>query len=121
MVVFDAMRDPRPVTETGRTNKDYTHGVHVVYARETADTWIQERIRNHTDPSLVTVVTSDREILSTAQAFGSTVLRVSEFLQLAAKRHARMREIRDTEKPEHTSRREIEEWERLFGERREDE
>jgi|CXWL01.1.fsa_nt_gi predicted RNA-binding protein with PIN domain len=120
-VVFDAMRDPRPVTETGRTNKEYTRGLHVVYARESADTWIRERIQNATEPALITIVTSDREILETARAHGTGVLRVSDFLQLAARRHARTREIRDTKKPGHTSRREIEEWERLFGEPREDE
>lgn len=121
VVVFDAMRDPAPPTQTGRTNREYTRGLHVVYARETADTWIRERIRNHADPRLITVVTSDREILATVQAHGAGVLRVSEFLRLAARRHRRTREIRDAEKPEHTSRREIEEWERLFGEPRDDE
>lgn len=120
-VVFDAMRDPRPTTGTGRTHKEYRRGIHVIYARETADTWIRDRIQNAAEPALITLVTSDREILETARAHGAGVLRVSDFLQLAARRHARTRELRDTEKPEHMSKREIEEWERLFGEPREDE
>jgi protein-S-isoprenylcysteine O-methyltransferase Ste14 len=42
-------------------------------------------------------------------------------LQLKTRRQAKIREIRQTEKPEHLSPRELEEWERLFGEPREDE
>src|SRR5262245_38249018 len=59
IVVFDAAREPRPTTETGRTHSDYARGLQIVYARETADTWIRERIRNHEDASQVTVITSD--------------------------------------------------------------
>ena len=121
IVVFDAARDPRPTTETGRTNTSYARGLQIVYARETADTWIREHIRNHSDASQVTVVTSDREILETARAHGAAILRVSEFLQLAARRHERARDRRDSEKPQHTSRKEIEEMEKLFEEPRSDE
>jgi predicted RNA-binding protein with PIN domain len=120
-VVFDAARDPRPTTETGRTNSAYSRGLQIVYARETADTWIRERIRNHADPSQLTVVTSDREILETARAHGAVILRVSDFLQLAARRHERARDLRDSEKPQHTSRREMDELEKLFEEPRPDE
>lgn len=119
-VVFDAMRDPRPATGPGRTNQEYRRGIHVIYARETADTWIRERIQHAAEPGQITVVTSDREILDTARAHGAGILRVSDFLQLTARRHARTREIRDAEKPGHMSKREIEEWERLFGEPREE-
>lgn len=117
VVVFDAMRDPRPPAETGRTGRQRTHGLQVVYARESADAWIQDRIRAHPDPGRLTIVTSDKAILDTARAHGAGILRVSDFLQLAARRQARLREIRSSEKPAHQSRRELEEWERLFGRR----
>jgi predicted RNA-binding protein with PIN domain len=120
-VVFDAARDPRPITETGRTGTAYERGLQVVFARTSADDWIQERIRGHADPSVLTIVTADRAILETARAHGAQVLRVATFLQLAARRHARARELRQTEKPTHQSAREIEEWRRLFEKPREDE
>ena len=118
VVVFDAMREPRPPTETGRTGRQRQHGLQVVFARESADTWIQNRIRDHPEPAALTIVTSDNAILATARAHGAGILRVSDFLQLAARRQARLREIRSSEKPAHQSARELEEWERLFGERR---
>lgn len=120
IVVFDAMRDPRPPSETGRTGRERQRGLQVVYARESADAWIQTRIREHAEPGLLTIVTSDNAILATARAHGAVILRVSDFLQLAARRQARLREIRSSEKPAHQSPREIEEWERLFGERQRD-
>jgi predicted RNA-binding protein with PIN domain len=121
VVVFDAMRDPRPALEPGRTGRQRERGLQIVYARESADAWIQDRVRTHPDPGLLTIVTSDREILETVRAHGANVLRVSEFLQLANRRQARMRAIRDTEKPEQASRREIEEMRKLFENRDEEE
>jgi predicted RNA-binding protein with PIN domain len=121
VVVFDAMRDPRPVTETGRAHTSMQRGLQIVYARDSADTWIRDRIRTHAQPALLTIVTSDREILETARTHGAGILRVSEFLQLGSRQKQRLREIRDREKPEHQSRREIAEWERLFGERPDEE
>jgi ribosomal protection tetracycline resistance protein len=121
IVVFDAMRDPRPTTETGRTGRSYERGLQVIYARESADDWIREHIQTHADPTLLTIVTSDREILETARAHRAGMMRVSDFLQLAAKRHARARELRESEKPNHTSRREMEEWQRLFEKPRDEE
>jgi ribosomal protection tetracycline resistance protein len=115
VVVFDAARDPRPTTETGRTGRERQRGLQVVYARETADAWIQDRIREHAEPQVLTIVTSDNAILATARAHGAAILRVSDFLQLASRRQARLREIRSSEKPTHQSAREIEEWEKLFG------
>jgi ribosomal protection tetracycline resistance protein len=121
VVVFDAARDPRPIATTGRTGQERHRGLQVIYARETADAWIQARIRAHAEPEVLTIVTSDNAILATARAHGAGILRVSDFLQLAARRQARLREIRSSEKPAHQSPREIQEWERLFGEhRRED-
>jgi predicted RNA-binding protein with PIN domain len=120
VVVFDAHREPGPPTATGRTGRSYEKGVHVVFAPETADAWIQAHVRRHPEPADVTVVTSDREILATARAHGCPVLRVSEFLQLGERRRRRAEELRRSEKPQHQSPREIEEWERLFGERDEE-
>src|SRR5262245_25135820 len=105
IVVFDAMREPRPTTETGRTSTAYERGLRVVYARESADTWICNHVRQHDDPTLVTVVTSDREILASVRAHRAQTLRVSEFLQLAARRRDTARRARETEKPGHQSRR----------------
>jgi predicted RNA-binding protein with PIN domain len=121
-VVFDAMRDPPPVTQVGRvTPVTLQRGIHVVYARESADTWIRTRMRTHAEPALLTVVTSDREILATAQAFGCGIQRVSEFLQLGAKQKRQVRDLRQSEKPAHQSKRELEEWTRLFEEPRDEE
>jgi len=121
VVVFDATRDPRPTTETGRTGPTHRRGLQVVFARDSADAWIQARIRDHDEPACLTIVTSDREILATARAHGAGILKVSDFLQLAARRNARARALRRTEKPEHSSQREIDEWERLFGKPRDEE
>jgi predicted RNA-binding protein with PIN domain len=121
VVVFDAHRSPAPPVAVGRTGSEYRKGLHVVYARDSADAWIQERVRTHEDARLLTIVTSDREILDTARAHGAAILRVSEFLNLQQKRHQRVRELHDTEKPEHESPRQIDEWEKLFGEPREEE
>jgi predicted RNA-binding protein with PIN domain len=93
----------------------------VVFARETADVWIQKRIREHPDPTSITVVTADREILETARAYRAGSIRVSEFLQLPRPSRKRRRQERTAEKPDHQSERQIEEWRRLFEEPREDE
>jgi len=121
VVVFDAHREPGGPVAPGRQGRAYQSGVHVVFAHETADAWIQRRIREHADPTHLTVVTSDREILATVRAHGAHVLRVAEFLQLHARRRARAREIQERDKPEHLSRRELEEWERLFEAPRDEE
>ena len=121
IVVFDATRDPAVPTTTGRVRRANSHGVQVVFARESADAWIQQRIREHTDPACLTVVTADREILETARAHGAGSMRVTEFLQVASRRRKRMREIRSSEKPEHQSARELDEWRRLFEKPREEE
>lgn len=112
-VVFDAHRDPAPPTTPGRTRSAYESGLHVVFATETADVWIQSRIRNASDPGQITVVTSDREILATAAAHGAGILRVSTFLKLQRRRSSRAR----ADKPSHMSKRELQRWEKLFRER----
>jgi predicted RNA-binding protein with PIN domain len=120
-VVFDAHRDSGFASEPGRQNRSYSSAVHVVFARETADVWIQRRVRNATDPARITVVTSDREIVSTVRACGALHLTVSEFLGLQRKRRTRRARTQDsTDKPDFVSRRELEEWERIFGERSDD-
>ena len=117
-VVFDAHRDPGP---PGEANSQYSGSVHVVFARETADTWIQRRVRAHPEPQQLTVVTSDREILDTVKAYGARHLRVSEFLRLPARRRAaRQRQAGADDKPASSSRREIEDLEKLFEERGEE-
>jgi predicted RNA-binding protein with PIN domain len=119
-VVFDAHRDTAPTTETGRTRESYERGLHVVFATETADTWIQNRIRKSTDPRQITVVTSDREILATVEAHKAQVLRVSRFLRLRQRRSRRMTRQTPTAKPSHMSKRELARWEKLFSEHDED-
>lgn len=118
-VVFDAHRDPGSPSEPGRQNRAYSSTVHVIFARETADVWIQRRVRNATHPARITVVTSDREILATVRACGAQHLAVSKFLGLRRKRRARTTRDAD-EKPDSMSARELEEWERLFEERTDD-
>jgi predicted RNA-binding protein with PIN domain len=120
-VVFDAHRVPGAATEAGEKGRGYEGGIHLVYARETADVWIQKRIRAHSDPGQLTIVTSDREILATVEAHGAQVLTVRRFLGLPARRRARASKARSREKPEHVSRREVEEMERLFRERQDEE
>lgn len=121
VVVFDAHRDPAPPTTTGRTRGTTRHGLRVVYARDSADAWIQQRIREHSEPATLTIVTADREILDTARAHGCAILRVSQFLRLQSKRRARLRDLRDSEKPQHQSQREIDEWRRIFEKPRDEE
>jgi predicted RNA-binding protein with PIN domain len=121
VVVFDAHRNPGGPQAPGRVGRAYQGNVHVVFAPETADAWIQRHIREHEDPTLLTVVTSDREILATVRAHGAAVLRVSEFLRLPVERRRRAEGNRARDKPEHMSRRELEEWERLFKEPRDEE
>ncbi len=118
-VVFDAHRDPGPAAEAGRGDH-YSGSVHVVFARETADAWIQRHIRAHPEPRRLTVVTSDRAILATVKAYGAHHLRVSEFLRLPARRRAARERPSDDDKPVSSSRREIEDLEKLFEERGED-
>lgn len=120
IVVFDSTRDPAPPTTLGRVGGTYHRGVYLVFARDSADAWIQQHIRTHEEPAALTIVTSDREILDTARAHGSAIQRVADFLSLPSRRHGRARELRQTEKPEHQSKRQIEEWERLFGEPRDE-
>jgi predicted RNA-binding protein with PIN domain len=121
IVVFDAHRDPAPPTTTGRTGSSTRHGLQIVFARDSADAWMQQRMREHPEPANLTIVTADREILETARAHGCTILRVSEFLHLKSKRRQRLDRLRSSEKPEHQSPREIEEWRRLFEKPRDDE
>ncbi len=120
-VVFDAHRDPGPATETGRQRREYSSSVHVVFARETADVWIQKRIRESKRPGLITVVTSDREILATVRAHGAQRLPVRQFLQLRPKKRRRAPGTGGApDKPSSMSRRELEELERMFEERKKD-
>jgi predicted RNA-binding protein with PIN domain len=121
VVVFDAHRSPAQPASLGRTGSEYRKGLHVVYARDSADAWIMERIRTHEDPRVLSIVTSDREILDTVRAHGATILRVSEFLNLPRKQHQRVRDLHATEKPEHESPRQIDDWEKLFREPRDEE
>jgi len=122
-VVFDAHRDKGPATETGRQGTTYSGGVHAIFARETADVWIQRRIREHPNPALVTVITSDNAIIATVHAYGARLLRVRDFLRLPERRRAggAAAQSRAEEKPARVTRRELEEWERLFGERHDEE
>lgn len=120
-VVFDAHRDPGPPAGTGKQAAAYQGAVHVVFARETADTWIQERIRRHPNPEELTVVTSDRAILATVEAYKAQHLRVSHFLQLpASRRKKRQTQASADDKPARPTKREIEEWQRIFENRPDD-
>lgn len=117
-VVFDAHRDPGPIAGTGKQTSHYQGAVHVVFARETADVWIQQRLRSHPNPQELTVVTSDRAILATVHAYKAQHLRVSEFLRLpASRRRKRQARASTDDKPARPTKREVEEWQRIFEER----
>jgi predicted RNA-binding protein with PIN domain len=118
VVVFDAHRDPAPATETGVRNRAHARGLLVVYAPESADTWIREHVRSHAHPQQLTVVTSDREILATAKAYGAAMQRAREFLRIPVKRQPRP--APGTEPAPHLSKRELAEWERLFERKADD-
>ena len=121
VVVFDAHRSPAPTTETGRTHQAYERGLHVVFAPETADVWIQNRLRTAPDAKQITVITSDREILATVHAHQAEVLRVSEFLRLPSRRHRQGPAAAGSDdKPSHMSNRELKKWEELFEQKRRD-
>jgi len=118
-VVFDAHRSPAPNTETGRTGPSYDRGLHIIFATETADVWIQNRVRQAADPKDITVVTSDREILATVTAHKAAILRVSEFLKLRT-RSSRRISSQLPDKPSHMSNKQLAQWEKLFSEKRQD-
>jgi len=119
-VVFDAHRSPSLATEVGRPARAYDRGLHVVFATETADVWIQNRIRRAADPQKITVITSDREILATVTAHEGTILRVSDYLKLRKRNTHRATSNRPS-KPSHVSNKELAKWEKLFAERRDEE
>ncbi|HEX4779034.1 MAG TPA: NYN domain-containing protein [Acidimicrobiia bacterium] len=67
--------DGRPLPDLAEGDHD---GVHVHYARrsgrDAADDRIVELVRDDTDPSSITVVTSDRGLASRVQELGATVV-----------------------------------------------
>ena len=89
-------------------------GVKVIFASagRTADGILCERIRRARDPRGLTLVTSDREVIATAQSRGAGVMRSEEFAtRLAASRTGKV----EVEKDVHLSVKEVEEWLQIFG------
>lgn len=117
-VVFDATREPAAPAAPEAAPRASRPNVRTVFARDSADAWIQRRIREHARPASVAVVTADREILATARAHGAGTIRVADFLQLPRPPRRRRGEPRPPEKPERESARQLEEWLRLFSGRR---
>lgn len=86
-------------------------GVEVIFAASghSADGILRERVRRARDPRGLTVVTSDREVISAAQAQGARVVRSDEFAaQLEAP------SVDSAERDVRLSSEEVEEWLRLF-------
>jgi predicted RNA-binding protein with PIN domain len=89
-------------------------GVRAVFASagRGADRILRERIRSAPDPRGLTVVTSDRQVIAVAEAYGTRVIRSEEFaLELRA---PPKRANRDTA---HLSPKEVDEWLELFRNR----
>ena len=91
-------------------------GVEVVFAAtgHTADGILCERVRQARDPRGLTIVTSDREVISVAQARGARVVRSEEFVaQLGVKVEAKVEA--EVKADVRLSAQEVEEWLRMFG------
>ena len=90
-------------------------GVEVVFAStgRTADGILGERLRRARDPRGLTVVTSDRQITSAAQARGAQVIRSEEF----AARLSALRRVEPVgvERDTNLSAEEVKEWLHIFG------
>jgi predicted RNA-binding protein with PIN domain len=89
-------------------------GVEVVFAAtgHTADGILCERVRQARDPRGLTVVTSDREVITVARARGARVVRSDEFAaQLGVEAKAEVEVKADVR----LSATEVEEWLRMFG------
>jgi predicted RNA-binding protein with PIN domain len=90
-------------------------GVKVVFASagHTADGILHERIRRSRNPRGMTIVTSDRQIIASAQAKGTRIVRSEEF---AARLKAPPTSKTQTEEDIHLSPEEVEEWLAVFNE-----
>lgn len=99
----------------GRSHELSGGGVEVVFASagRSADGILRERLRRARDPRGLTVVTSDRQVISAARARGAQVMRSEEFAaRLSAPPRAETPEVEtDTDlSPE-----EVQEWLKVFG------
>lgn len=97
-------------------------GVNVVFASpgHTADGILRERIRRSRNPRGMTVVTSDRQVIATAQTRGTRVMRAEKFaarLNASPTSHTEV----EPEKNIQLSSEEVEEWLAMFGETRREE
>jgi predicted RNA-binding protein with PIN domain len=91
-------------------------GVEVVFASagRKADGILRERLRRARDPRVLTVVSSDREVLAAARARHVRVIRSEDFaLQLSSPREVEDVEAEERDRP--VSPGEVEEWLSLFG------
>jgi len=103
----------------GRSRELSGGGVNVVFASpgHSADGILRERIRRSRNPRGMTIVTSDRQVIASAQARGTRVVRSEEFaarLNPPPTSHSEREPKKDTPlAPD-----EIEEWLEIFGEAR---
>jgi predicted RNA-binding protein with PIN domain len=88
MIVFDAKEAP-----PGLPDRYQDRGIEIVFARDwdSADELIQQEIRRHSAPKLLTVVSSDHAIHRKALARGATVLDCEDWIdeQLAERERRR--------------------------------
>jgi len=76
-VFFDARRAPEGLFE-----REALHGVLAIYCREReADDFILDAVRDSANPSQVTVVTNDRQIVGIARQHGAKAVAVQEFFR----------------------------------------
>lgn len=96
-------------------------GVEVIFAepRSPADPLIIRRIDRFPDPAHLTVVSSDAEIVTAARRRGARSVSARDFAAEMAATHGPKRRRPRSPRPEPAlSKREVEEWLRLFGRKR---
>jgi predicted RNA-binding protein with PIN domain len=70
-IVFDGPDDPGP--------EDEPRGPHCVFAAS-ADDWLVDRVRKAEDPSVIAVVTADRQVAGRARGRGARIVTPTDFL-----------------------------------------
>jgi hypothetical protein len=74
-IVFDGPDDPRA--------EDEPRGPHCVFAAS-ADDWLVDRVRRAEDPSVIAVVTADRQVAGRARGRGARIVTPKDFLARCA-------------------------------------
>ena len=103
----------------GRSRELSSGRVEVVFASSghTADGILRERVRRSRDPRGLTVVTSDRQVITAVEARGARVTRSEKFAPcLGVKAKAEAEVEVEVKRDVRISAEEVEEWLHIFGE-----